>query len=69
MVCEDPDGLDPTPFAPKAADDMVKKWRVLQSNAAAAGAGEARVEAGAEAKGPTKSGIKTILHVIKGITK
>ncbi|KAG1657376.1 hypothetical protein FOA52_007575 [Chlamydomonas sp. UWO 241] len=64
MVCESSDNLDPTPFAPKAAEGQdQRRWRILQS--VSVPAGDAR---NADGKGP-RSSLKTLLNVIKGICR
>jgi hypothetical protein len=76
-ICENPEGVDPVPFASKAADDLGnKRWRGIGSMAGApaqpsgggGAGGEGEGEGGGKAMG-SKNGLKSILTIIRAICK
>ncbi len=67
-MCENPEQVDPTPFAAKAVDEIGKRWRSLGPSAVSDGRPQA-TEHHATKSGLTKNGLKTILNILKGICK
>ncbi|GAX76203.1 hypothetical protein CEUSTIGMA_g3647.t1 [Chlamydomonas eustigma] len=68
-VCENPEHVDPTPFAARAVDDVGKKWRALGPSVGGPSMPEIPTGGVDDMEGGSRNGLKTILNILKGICR